>query len=372
MSVKRAAQVLSQSVSSAIKTSVGTRQLHSESALDTADFLDFIDRLFDCLDSRTLFTSNPYKSAFSATNKYIQDTLQEAIRLFPKLEKVDFKNGRKTRPPCFAGFLQTVNSTRMLFNEENKNGIMFILTNRLNQDVLENLFSIYRQKGGYCRNPSAKMLRTDFRSSAINCLIKPPTSSNCEPDLDIVMEVDETQIVESTDRSSSSSSQQEMDIDKEETLEDCAVAYFAGYLAFKCIKEFDCNTCQETLCTDDISLFNKNQLLIINKTYDTSLTTALKAPANSFYNIINMSLNIFEKYYEKLYCKQGIGRIIKNKIEKKIKKTNCDWLSHETCQEHRHYILNQLVHCKIFKKCKWFKSSANPKQCPKLRILKNR
>jgi len=32
----------------------------------------------------------------------------------------------------------------------------FLMTNSLCQDSIENLFSIFRQKGGYCRNPTCR------------------------------------------------------------------------------------------------------------------------------------------------------------------------------------------------------------------------
>jgi len=54
-----------------------------------------------------------------------------------------------------------------LFEEEMNNNLIFLLTNRLNQDVIENLFSIFRQRGGYNKNPTSKTLRTSFRSTCV-------------------------------------------------------------------------------------------------------------------------------------------------------------------------------------------------------------
>lgn len=53
------------------------------------------------------------------------------------------------------------------------------MTYRLNQDVLENLFSIFRQNGGYNKNPTARMIRRSIRS---NCIFSLYTSkgANCE------------------------------------------------------------------------------------------------------------------------------------------------------------------------------------------------
>lgn len=77
------------------------------------------------------------------------------------------------------------------------------------------------------------------------------------------------------------------------SLEDCSITYFAGYLAFKCIKKFNCKYCECELITEKL-LDEKNQLLILNKNYS-SLDTGLKAPTKYFNNIIDRILNIFEK-----------------------------------------------------------------------------
>lgn len=54
--------------------------------------------------------------------------------------------------------------------ESNKD--FFLLTNRLNQDPLENMFSIMRQKNGYTRNPTARVFRSCFANICSFSLIK--------------------------------------------------------------------------------------------------------------------------------------------------------------------------------------------------------
>jgi len=62
MRVKLAAQVFSHTMSSTIRTCISTKELKNETANNTADFVEFVDKLFDCLNSRTLYSSNPYNS----------------------------------------------------------------------------------------------------------------------------------------------------------------------------------------------------------------------------------------------------------------------------------------------------------------------
>ncbi|KAL4132673.1 hypothetical protein QTP88_009791 [Uroleucon formosanum] len=105
------------------------------------------------------------------------NTQERASQYFTNLQKL--KRGKLTQPPCLKGFTQTINGVLQFFEAEKSNDIVFLMTNRLNQDKLENLFSIFRQNGGYNKNPTAKTIRTSIRS---NCIFSLCTSkgTNCE------------------------------------------------------------------------------------------------------------------------------------------------------------------------------------------------
>lgn len=51
MRVKLAVQLLSHTMATIIRTCIETDQLKSSTAKDTADFIDVINKLFDCLNS---------------------------------------------------------------------------------------------------------------------------------------------------------------------------------------------------------------------------------------------------------------------------------------------------------------------------------
>lgn len=375
MSVKLALQVMSHSVAAAIKTCIGTGQLNSETAKHTAEFIEFIDQLFDCLNSKTLFSRNPYNAAMSHANFYVLTTLNKAEDIFSHITKINKSTNSKTRPFCFDGLVQTISGVKMLFeNEVDGQEIHFLLTNRLNQDVLENLFSVYRQKGGYNRNPTVRTLRTIFRTNALNSLMKTSSSANCEPDLcstvDISSTVDSSKSDEEQDQDQSSSSQSEENTEQK-SLEDCSVTYFAGYLGYICVKKFHCNLCQEYFLSN-IDLNDEDQLLIINKMYENITSGGLLAPTKQFRNIVNESLRIFERYYGKLFFCNKLSKKLENKIIKKIHEIDNHWLEHEICSTHRKFIIHHLIVCKLHKKCKWSskKTIVNINN-PKLRILKH-
>lgn len=182
MNVKLAIQIFSHSVASAIKTCIETNELQSDTAENTAYFIELMNNLFDTLNSRIQFSPNPYKCALSKENPIVKETLEEASNVLTMLQKIDLKTGKISTPPCFTGLIHTINAI-LQFSEEQENECKYLLTNRLNQDALENLFSIYRQKGGYKRNPTARLLRCLFRINVINSLMK-SEASNCEADED--------------------------------------------------------------------------------------------------------------------------------------------------------------------------------------------
>ena len=140
MSVRLATQVLSHSVAATIRTCISTGQLKNTTAENTAEFVDFMDQLFDSLNSKQFFP-NPYRCPLTARNDKVRKTLQKGIQYFQKLQKISLKDRKITRPACFPGIVQTIKGILQLFDDEyQENKIQFLFTNRLNQDILENLF----------------------------------------------------------------------------------------------------------------------------------------------------------------------------------------------------------------------------------------
>ena len=62
------------------------------------------------------------------------------------------------------GWMLDINALLMLWEDlHSTHGLKFLLTNRLNQDCVENLFSVIRGKGGPRDNPDAGQFRTALR-----------------------------------------------------------------------------------------------------------------------------------------------------------------------------------------------------------------
>jgi len=314
----------------------------------------------------------------------IKTFLLDALQYFPNLKKI--KNGKISQPPCFKGFTQTINGVLQFFEGEKSNEILFLMTNRLNQDILENFFSILRQKGGYNKNPTSRTIRTSIRSSCIFSLCA-PKGTNCEETEEtndsilinvcpssITSEINKTYSDTSDTESNISSNSSTNELLSEEnetskvTLEDCSITYFSGYLAYKCIQKFNCHLCQNNLITNK-NLNEKKQILLFHKNYFLfeNENNRLKAPSTSFDKIINHVLNIFEKHFEKIKHKKKIRAKLTQKIKMDI--LVIQWLKDDDCKEHKLFIIEKLLICKIFKKIKTISTTSQLAKISKFKIL---
>lgn len=71
----------------------------------------------------------------------------------------------------------------MLFKELNEcYDVDFLLTRRLTQDCIENVFSVVRSKGGNNVNPDASKFNSSMRMLICNHLLTPSKGGNCEID----------------------------------------------------------------------------------------------------------------------------------------------------------------------------------------------
>jgi len=188
MSCKLAMQIFSNKVATTMKTCIMTQQLKSKTAPKTVEMIQQLNDLLDCLNSNSLFNSNPFKCALSDKCPRQLEFLLKAKTWFESLKKISAdpkKPLRDVRPACFDGMVWTINAIIMIYEEQINIGYSYLLTRRLNSDAIENMFAVFRQRGGYNRNPTARTFRTTFRLHVKSNLMQPTTLSNCEPDDDI-------------------------------------------------------------------------------------------------------------------------------------------------------------------------------------------
>ena len=181
MGVNLAVQVLSHSVAAGISTLVSLGHLPKE-AEHTAIFIDHFDKLFNAFNSRSLKSKQPMGHGLSEKTshaKFLKDSL-----LY--LENVHIPS--KKELPCLNGWKLSINALLGLWDDLHSNHkSKFLLTNRLNQDCLENLFSIIRGRGGHQFNPNAEQFKGAFRHIVVEKLFIQSLSSNCKVDFDKIL-----------------------------------------------------------------------------------------------------------------------------------------------------------------------------------------
>jgi len=151
MSCKLAMQLFSNSMAASMETCMMTKQLQSKTAPQTLLLIKKLNNLLDVLNSTTLYNSNPYKCAISEERPKQLTYLLESKSWIESLRKIKKKKREKSRPPCFDGLIWTINSIELLYEQQKEIGYKYLLTGRLNSDIIENTFSVFRQRGGYNR-----------------------------------------------------------------------------------------------------------------------------------------------------------------------------------------------------------------------------
>lgn len=184
MNCKLALQIFSNSVAAVLRTCIATGQIKSKTAVATADFVQELNNLFDCLNSKSLYSSNMYSCALNDDKPYLLNKLMKAKEWCAQLELIQPIKVYGKVLPCFNAMEWSINSIIMIYTQQQNLGFKYLLTSRLNQDIIENTFSVFRQRGGFNRNPTARTFRTSFRFQARHNIMKATDSSNCENDFD--------------------------------------------------------------------------------------------------------------------------------------------------------------------------------------------
>ncbi|CAI6354503.1 unnamed protein product [Macrosiphum euphorbiae] len=182
MRVCLATQTLSHSVSSGMMTLISLNEMKS-SAIHTARFIEFFDNLFDVFNSITHSEAKTLRKPLTKTSDHWK-FLNEAEQVLGKL-KVHNRTGKL--PPCIVGWRENIIALKLLFKElDEKYKIDFLLTRRLTQDSVENVFSVVRSRGGNNVTPDATKFHSAIRMCMCNTLLEPSKSGNCESECDAV------------------------------------------------------------------------------------------------------------------------------------------------------------------------------------------
>ena len=157
-------------------------------------------------------------------------------------------------PPCIFGWKLFIQSLLRLWEYlKTEQSFQFILTSQINQDCVENLFSIICGFGGYRDNPDVEQLKSSFKYVVAAKLCVQSDASNCKVANDkILLDVSNTAMAKyvwSVPASVENPTDVGIAVIALPPLSNATqnvVVYMAGYLLFK-VPVYDCDECSEQL-----------------------------------------------------------------------------------------------------------------------------
>lgn len=378
MRVCLATQVLSRTVAAAINTYVSVGKLTSP-AVHTAEFIAKWNDIFDSVNGRTFKVCENLKKPAKTTSPHLSFWV-ESIEW---IKGMRFNTSFHTH--CLTGWKLTLQAMIGLMGElQSAEGFKFLLTSRLNQDCLENLFAVIRQKGGNRDNPDPNHFRFTFRQILCNSLITPSSSSNCAPDADsILLTLSELNKVHtqtgSTCRASSASSISATFFDtsdlsyeyEADVLDSNGVNYVLGYVLKKL--NVSCDTCNTSLLYRCNLMCESSQLFTHMKAVSTSnrdfggLTVPSEELVQSFHCVHSSVIVPFLS---------DMSNLVGTKVNSRLTKSVTAQLSHlSLCRSCLLKIVNAYCRIAIFWKIHQlnnsFRASQMEKKSRKSLILKH-
>ncbi|KAL7290667.1 hypothetical protein TKK_0015427 [Trichogramma kaykai] len=180
MKVRFATQIFSHSVGAALMTAATTGELGKDFnsikvAVNTSDFCTRINRIFDCLNARTPYDSNPYRKGLSE-KPIVREELENSIGWLEKIDLLDCKSF------TVKNLILTIKGILIFWESLRAEGIHYVLTSRLNQDKLEIFFGFLRERCGYNNNPTLTHCVKNIQYAVLVTLLVPSSGTNCEAD----------------------------------------------------------------------------------------------------------------------------------------------------------------------------------------------
>ncbi|XP_065642826.1 DNA transposase THAP9-like isoform X2 [Hydra vulgaris] len=171
MNVKFAAQTLSSSVPNATEFLMFSKHPNFKHVEGTINFIRVINKLFDMLNSKNLFSKSYKKALFLNDYLYWNTTFDQIINYLSKLTDANGTPLLKHRRKTFVlGLIVAAKSLQHLAYELltlNVHPFKFCLTYKFSQDYIELLFSCICEKNGFNNKPDG----TQFKSSLKRILL---------------------------------------------------------------------------------------------------------------------------------------------------------------------------------------------------------
>lgn len=319
MKVKFAAQIFSRTVAAGVYTHASLRILPSE-AVYTGEFLQNMDKLFDSFNSSSRFHSKECRCALSGTSCHI--AFLDDMKKY--LQSLHFLTPARVQIFCVKGWISNINSLKHLWLQLQNYGMEFLMTRRLNQDPLENLFGVIRSRFGHCEHPTTKGVTTALKTAVTNDLLHPPTTGNCESDVVPYLYMPQVDTDLCNIEISSDDSEEVCDDISDSTLdtvEENAHTYFHGYVCRRFLQRHKCDTCRSILINSN-SQFNASENIFLSFKAEKQTADSLFGGLTLASDTVKCCLRhvdlLFQANIDKVKDGRMIGKKLLNLIPKSI------------------------------------------------------
>ncbi|KAJ8910063.1 hypothetical protein NQ315_013318 [Exocentrus adspersus] len=189
MKVKNCTQVFSHTVGSLMKRiakwNIEDNYSLPLEAMDTADFILFVDQLFDSLNlsRKSKPQAKPLKWAVTRQSDH-KKFWQYSLKMLDTMKFFSLEKQKLVKVPTIKNLIFTVRGFLYLRSQLlTKKNFKYVLTGTFNQDALENFFSYIRSHGVRYTNPNISHFTSSFKSLIVcNFMASHSPRSNCQQD----------------------------------------------------------------------------------------------------------------------------------------------------------------------------------------------
>lgn len=391
MNVKRAFQMLSARFAAAISTAGQSNTLKSSSWKASAEFVYKMNKVIDAMNVYHLNNWKGEKGPLSDDNSMVEELLTSFVEWCSKWST---SPNKISRPPCFDGMITTVKSILSMYRSIKQHYPDFKFATALcNQDSVEHTFGKIRGRGGFNRNPTARMVRLTLRhilSSGyiygsdrgnVTCQETSPLTNGIsvvrgemennniplQEELTCLTEMDDDcdNLIATAFEEITKYSEQNFDYldeitktNKEnlhsEAYERNAISYFAGYIARYGYKNTKCDSCREKNLKTPMEELNDNEIYIQLREYehqdeDDPEIEWLSRPTDSFLNIITLQLEAINSCYKMYWHFKDVKKKLLEICVKHVQHADEDWFNQiNECYSHRIQMLDFMLRVKIY------------------------
>jgi len=216
--------------------------------------------------------------------------------------------------------------------------VSFLLTSRLNQDSLENLFSTIRGRGGHRDNPGPVHFQSAFKQVILLNMLMPAASANCKSDDegDCVLSVNDftvsNAVLPNHQTHSSTSSACQVPLlavdgafgaleNKSSCTSDVAIQntlmYVTGYVCRKVLDKHRCERCRHAMLRSDTTVVEQRDLFCVHKAYNLARGSfgGLKASSQFMFELLTRCEEVFVSMFDDIKHVQGVRLKLNKAVE---------------------------------------------------------